>query len=95
MQNGFQITLNVLRVSRLFLDRPEKKRCGLDVARSLRLPVSSAYAILHKLQDEEWMRSIQEPPKLDGELGRRLYYLTDYGKAAATEAFTALQVLST
>ncbi len=95
MANGLQINLNVLRVSRLFLSSTGKRRCGFDVARTLGLKVSTAYNVLYRMQDAQWVSSIQEAQKLDGRPGSRLYNMTPIGVAKASAAFAALQMAST
>ncbi len=95
MTNGLQISLNVLRVSRLFLSSTGKRRCGFDVMRTLGIKRSTTYDVLSRLQEAEWLSSMQEPQKLDGRPGSRLYQLTPYGVQRASEAFAALQMAST
>lgn len=93
--NGNGITLNALRVSRLFLSNPDKWRYGLDVAKRLALPSSTAYNVLWRLEQKEWMRSVQEPHKIAGEPGRRLYCLTSFGRRMASEAMSSLEIFCT
>jgi DNA-binding PadR family transcriptional regulator len=92
---GCDITLNVLRVSRLFLSTPNKWRYGLDVAKRLELPTSTAYNVLYQLRRERWMDARQEPHRLGGEPGRRLYCLTAFGRQCANEALSSLEIYST
>ncbi len=93
--HGLQINLNVLRVSRLFLSSTGKRRCGFDVAKTLGIKVSTAYNVLYRMYDAEWISSIQEPQKLDGRPGSRLYHMTPKGVHNASQAFAALQMAST
>ena len=88
------ITLNVLRASRLFMCNPAKWRYGLDVARQLDLPVTTTYNMLWTLERQKWMQSIQEPNRIDGEPGRRLYCLTTFGLQSARAALSSLEIFT-
>ncbi len=91
MQNGFDITLSVLRVSRYLLSRPDKSHVASDVARALELPTSTTFNVLYRMRDHEWIYSL---PEANGS-GRQLYRMTSFGRACATEALASLQIYST
>ena len=95
MANGLQINLNVLRVSRLFLSSTGRRRCGFEVAHTLGIKVSTTYNVLWRMEDADWLASMQEAKKLDGRPGSRLYQMTPNGVQLASQAFAALQMGST
>src|SRR6266550_2881406 len=92
---GFQVDLNVLRVSRLFLSSTGKRRCGYDVVKTLGIKLSTTYNVLYRMQAAHWLSSVQEGQRIDGRPGLRVYYITPLGVQKASAAFEALNMAST
>ena len=88
-----QINFTVLKISRLFLDAPGKKRSGYEIAKATGIDRDTVYGALHRLEDAGWLVSELErtKPTVIGRARRRLYLITDLGSRTARESLAQLQ----
>lgn len=88
-----QITFTVLKISRMFLDEPGKKRSGYEIAKVTGLDRDTVYGALHRLENAGWLVSELEraKPTVIGRARRRLYLITDRGRQTALARLAQLQ----
>jgi DNA-binding PadR family transcriptional regulator len=86
------ITTNVARVLRQFLDDPQEPRYGLDLMRATHLSSGTMYVVLARLERAGMLISTTEDidPAEAGRPARRLYRLTAEGAQAAATELAAL-----
>jgi predicted transcriptional regulator len=92
MASGW-MTINTLKISRLFLTTPQKKRYCCGIADELHMPEQSVRDQLRAMRDKDWLESEQE--RIDRSLvvrqSRVLYRITEHGMAAAAAALGEVQ----
>jgi DNA-binding PadR family transcriptional regulator len=78
----------VLAVLRALLDAPEpcRVRFGYEVIQETGLTSGSVYPILHRLEEDGWLVSGEEPSPAKGAPARRCYRFTATGLAHAVAA---------
>lgn len=88
-----QINFTVLKISRLFLDAPGKKRSGYEIAKETGLDRDTVYGALHRLENAGWLVSELEraKPTIIGRACRRLYLITGHGQKTARDSLAQLQ----
>lgn len=82
------MTRNVLAILRALLDAPEpcRVRFGYEIVRETGLTSGSIYPTLHRLEEDGWLVSGEEPSPTKGRPPRRCYRFTDVGMAEARKA---------
>ena len=87
-------SVNVLRISRLFVAEPTRKRCCYEIRKELRLDQASAWNNLQNMERDGWLTSEEERVNrsLSGRPRRRLYRLTPLGLRAALAELAELQL---
>lgn len=86
------LTLEVLRISRVFTLDSKRPRHGYELAKSPGIKRWKVYATLEKLEDAGWLRSEVEtgyPSEMERP-ARRVYSITPYGIAEAEKAWSIL-----
>lgn len=98
-RRGFELNLNVLRISKLLLSEPSKKRCGYEIAKALEINTTTTYDILERMEREAWVSSTRErsnhqsnPNKKPAIHNRRLFRITGKGHQNAGIALALLQL---
>jgi DNA-binding PadR family transcriptional regulator len=91
-----QISVAVLKISRIFLDAPGTKRSGYEIAKLTKISRDTVYGTLHRLESDGWLISELEraKPTIIGRARRRLYLITSLGQTNAREALAQLQLQS-
>lgn len=88
-------TLNVLRVSAIFVESTAQKRCCYDLSKTLDLPPTTMFCTLRSMQKAGWlafeMEEINSSLQSPGQR-RVLYRITETGLIAAIQALTAVQI---
>jgi PadR family transcriptional regulator PadR len=84
----FRLTIETLRILRVFLDSPREGQYGLELADAAGLPSGSIYPILARLETAGWIEGFWEQidPVREGRRPRRYYKLTAVGHPAAVDA---------
>jgi DNA-binding PadR family transcriptional regulator len=83
-----RMTKQTARLLEALLGDPGREWYGLELMDRAELRSGTAYPLLHRLQEEGWLRSAREQidPSREGRPRRRLYRLTGLGQTAAREA---------
>jgi PadR family transcriptional regulator PadR len=87
-----RLTLNMLRLLRIFLDDIERERVGSDLTKSTGIASGNLYPLLRTLEARGILASRWEegdPTKLGRPL-RRFYKITKFGKVSARRALYEL-----
>jgi PadR family transcriptional regulator PadR len=81
-----RMTRNVRAILAALLAAPEpcQVRFGYEIVQETGLTSGSVYPVLHRLEDEGWLVSGEEPSQTKGRPPRRCYRFTDFGRAEAT-----------
>ena len=96
-----RITLNMLRVLTILLERPQQEHFGLEMSRQADLPTGTIYPILARLEQAGWITGHWEDidEAAEGRPARRYYQLTPSGaqraKRAVADARAALLPVDT
>jgi PadR family transcriptional regulator PadR len=90
MVSGVRMTRNVRAVlaSLLAAPGPCHVRFGYEIVRETGLTSGSVYPVLHRLEEDGWLVSGEEPSGTRGRPPRRCYRFTDLGRAEAAKALT-------
>jgi PadR family transcriptional regulator, regulatory protein PadR len=83
------MTLQTLKVLKVFTNEPRTEHYGLEICRAAGLPGGTIYPILARLEDAGWLTSGWEDidPVVAGRRRRRFYQLTPEGAERARRAF--------
>jgi DNA-binding PadR family transcriptional regulator len=86
-------TFNSLKISKLFVSAPLRKRCCYEVKKELKISEATARSALRVMQHNNWLESEKEHVNqvLSTRPPRVLYRITDHGLRAATECLKAVQ----
>jgi PadR family transcriptional regulator, regulatory protein PadR len=82
-----RVTQPTVLVLRSLLAQPGRRWYGLELCRATGLPSGTLYPIIARLEQEGWLASEWEDPKLHesrGRARRRYYWMTGAGAAEAT-----------
>ena len=60
-KRDIELSLTVMRISKLFAVNPAKRRCAYDVSKALDVPYRTAREILQRLERAGWLTAIREP----------------------------------
>jgi PadR family transcriptional regulator PadR len=90
-----RITLNMLRVLTVLLDRPLQEHYGLEMSRQAGLPTGTIYPMLARLEQAGWVTSDWEDidEATEGRPARRYYQLTPAGAQRARQAVHDAQAM--
>lgn len=82
------MTKNVLAILQALVEAPApcRVRTGYDIIQATGLTSGSVYPILHRLEQEAWLVSAEEPSPEKGRPSRRCYRFTELGLAEAAKA---------
>lgn len=91
---GLQVNLTVLRIVRAFLEAPNKKRSGYEIAKHCGMNRDTVYDALHRMQKAGWLVSERERLRRDviARAPRRFYQITDKGASRARTLLQELQI---
>jgi PadR family transcriptional regulator len=83
-----RVTAQTARLLEVMLSDPSRDWYGLELMDLADLHSGTAYPLLHRLQEEEWLSSTREQidPSAAGRPRRRLYRLTGIGQVGAEQA---------
>ncbi len=91
----FEVRLSgpTLKLLKLMLDEPIKKRSGAEISREAKIGSGTLYPLLLRLERAGWLFSEWEQidPKEAGRPRRRFYWLTPAGYPKAREALAGFQ----
>lgn len=91
MQNGLQINLNVLRISKLMMSSTSHGFSGYDVSKRLAMNLATTRSILERLEEINWLCSYrQRNTNLSNFTPKRIFRLTALGYESAATALRAL-----
>jgi DNA-binding PadR family transcriptional regulator len=90
----FPTTINALKISRLFVAEPLKKRWAYDIKTELKIPEETARSVLHVMHKNKWLDAEEEQTQrsLLNRSRRVLYRITDHGLHAAIAALNSVQI---
>jgi hypothetical protein len=90
-------TFNALKISKLFVAAPLKKRWAYEIKTELHIPEETARNALRVMHKNKWLDAEEEqmPRSLLNRSPRLLYRITDHGLHAAVAALTQLQFQGT
>ena len=82
-------TLQLLRVTKVFIEAKGYKATGADIMKATKLPSGTVYPMLSRMETAGWVRAEWEDvdPSEAGRPRRRFYFLTGAGQRAANTAF--------
>jgi PadR family transcriptional regulator len=88
-----RVTLHVLRVLRVLVDRPRARHYGFEIVKRTGLPSGSVYPILDRLKRAGWLSGDWETidPVIKGRPRRHFYRLTRHGSRQARRALDQAQ----
>jgi len=91
--DDLDITPNMAKVLKIFLEDPGQPRYGLELMRATRMPSGTMYPLLARLEKAEWLTRGKEDidPRAEGRPPRLHYTITG---AAITAARLQLAALS-
>jgi PadR family transcriptional regulator, regulatory protein PadR len=91
--DDLDITPNMAKVLKIFLEDPGQPRYGLELMRATRVPSGTMYPLLARLEKAEWLTKGREDidPRTEGRPPRLHYTITG---AAITAARLQLAALS-
>jgi PadR family transcriptional regulator, regulatory protein PadR len=83
-----------LRVLRLLVERPSKRRSGAEIAKATGIGSGTLYPLLARLEAAGWLKSQWEnvEPSEVRRPRRRLYRLTTVGQRRGREALSGVQL---
>ena len=89
-------TFNVLKISRMFVVEPTKKRCCDDLTKELEIPQETVRCSLRTMEDNKWLERERERVNhaLSNRTARVLYRITDFGLMSARKSLSVLQLSS-
>ncbi len=84
-----------LKLLKLMLDEPTKRRSGAEISREAGIGSGTLYPLLVRLERAGWLRSEWEQvdPREVGRPRRRFYWLSVAGAVKAREALGGFQIL--
>jgi DNA-binding PadR family transcriptional regulator len=87
-------TLNTLKISKLFVSAPLKKRWAYEIKAELHIPEETARNALRVMHKNKWLDAEEEQTSraLLNRSPRLLYRITDHGLRAAIEALNSVQM---
>jgi DNA-binding PadR family transcriptional regulator len=90
-------TFNALKISKLFISAPAKKRWCYEIKTELKMPEGTARNTLKVMHQKQWLEAEEEPTarSLLNRTPRVLYRITEYGLSAACEALKQVQFQGT
>jgi PadR family transcriptional regulator PadR len=93
METDIRLTGPVLKVLKLFIEKPLDGKSGADISRKLNISSGTLYPLLARLENAGWMASEWEKidPAEAGRPRRRFYKLTGHGQQCASKALAELQ----
>lgn len=91
--------LNTLRISKLFVSAPRKKRYCLEITKELKMPEETVRDQLKTMTNHKWLESERESPQ-PWLVGKRpelrvLYSMTNYGVDTAIALLQTVQLQGT
>jgi DNA-binding PadR family transcriptional regulator len=91
-----RLTLNMLRLLRIFLDDIERERAGSDLTKATGIASGNLYPLLRTLESRGILASRWEDgdPATLGRPLRRFYKITKIGKREARRTFAELGIKS-
>lgn len=102
---GFEITLNALRIAKLFMINPARKRWGGEVSEILAINENTTYSLLSRMERAQWIAGVREHSTNGNSMERRhsphsgsprkLYRITGLGHEQASRAIASIMFAST
>ena len=89
-------TFNVLKISRIFVAAPTKKRYCNDLTKELNIPQQTVHSSLKTMEEKNWLASERERinQAVSSRPARVFYRITDFGLLSARASLSVLQLSS-
>lgn len=86
-----RLTLGVLRIAKVFVDQPARKRACPDIARQLGMSRHTVFSTLEIMTESGWLQGEREHVPYGGRAPRRMFWITERGLAEAKAALETLR----
>lgn len=95
MPNGPQVTLLSLKIGKLFVAEPHRRRWNYQIAKDVGTDPANSHGILADMERRGWIRGVKEYDNGSmGRAARKLYGLTGTGAEAIGALLKPLQLAS-